>query len=225
MKNSDFDLLLASCIHDMKNALSLILNSIDRLGEEDISAEKSKLFRTNLRYEASRLNNDLIHLLGVYRIKEDALPVMIDEHEVWETLNDQYLKNEKLLEKYLVNFEIACDEDIIWYYDSELIGGVINNIIVNTARYTEDTVLVTCEEQGDYLCIQVCDDGPGYPENMLQHPDTPQKGLDFMNGSTSLGIFFAAKVAQMHNRHEHSGYIKLENGGPLGGGVFSIYLP
>lgn len=225
MNNSDFDLLLASCIHDMKNALTLVLNSVDQLGEEGISEERSKLHRGNLRYEASRLNNDLIHLLGVYRLRDDSLPVLIDEHEVWETVNDQYLKNEKLLEKFLVSFSNECDDEEIWYYDHELVGGVINNIIVNTVRYTHDQLIVRSFVENDYLCIQVCDDGPGFPENMLIDPEHPQKGMDFRNGSTSLGIYFAGRIARMHNRHEHTGFIKLENGGPLGGGVFSLYLP
>lgn len=61
MKNN-FDFHLASCIHDMKNAISLILNSIEQLNTD--SQKDTKKHLANLNYEASRLNNDLIHLLG-----------------------------------------------------------------------------------------------------------------------------------------------------------------
>ena len=225
MENKDLEMLLASCIHDMKNSISMILNSVDHMGFDEEKDPNKREHIANLRFEASRLNNDLIHLLGVYRIKEQELPVVIDEHEVWETLNDQVLKNELLIKKYNVNLEIDCDEDEIWYYDSELIGGVINNILVNTVRYTKGTIRLKAFPIDGTLCIEISDDGNGYPENMLLEPDTPKEGLNFRSGSTSLGIYFAAKVARMHKRGENKGHITLQNGGDLGGGIFTIYIP
>jgi len=225
MENKDFQMLLASCIHDMKNSISLILNSVDHMRYDDETDPVKREHIANLRFEASRLNNDLIHLLGVYRIKEQELPIVIDEHEVWETLNDQLLKNEALLKKYNVSLEIDCDENEVWYYDQELVGGVINNIIVNTVRYTQSRIQIKVTVDDDILCISISDDGEGYPENMLLEPDTPKDGLNFRSGSTSLGIYFAAKVARMHKRGEQKGHITLKNGGDLGGGIFSIFLP
>jgi K+-sensing histidine kinase KdpD len=225
MENKDLEMLLASCVHDMKNSLSLILNSVDHLGFDEEKDEKKRDHIANLRFEASRLNNDLMHLLGVYRLKEQELPLVIDEHEVWETLQHQVLKNELLLKKYNVELTIDCDEDEIWYYDQELIGGVINNILVNTVRYTKSKILIKAFPVNGMLCIEISDDGEGYPENMLLHPDTPNDGLNFRSGSTSLGIYFAAKIARMHKRGENKGHITLSNGGQLGGGIFSIYIP
>jgi hypothetical protein len=43
--------------------------------------------------------------------------------------------------------------------------------------------------------------------------------------STQLGLFFARKIAHVHRKGERRGRIALSNGGELGGGVFSIYLP
>ena len=69
------------------------------------------------------------------------------------------------------------------------------------------------------------DDGDGYPENM-RHNGTPSfKSLNFNSGSTSLGLFFASSVAQLHSDGDRHGYIKLHNDGRLSGGVFEIWLP
>ncbi len=222
MQPRDLEMLLASCIHDMKNSISMIIDSVDHLAEKP---EDTLEHLANLRYEASRLNNDLMHLLGVYRMKEQELPVVIDEHEVWETMQQQFLKNEALLRKYNIEFELDCDEDDVWYFDSELIGGVINNVLVNTVRYTKSKIRIRVYPDQGKLCMEVSDDGNGYPKFMLQDKDVPLQSMDFQSGSTSLGLYFAAKVAKLHKKSEVQGHITLQNGGDLGGGIFTIYLP
>lgn len=222
MKNN-FDLLLASCIHDMKNAISLILNSVDQLNG-DYQTDTGKHL-ANLNYEASRLNNDLIHLLGVYRLGQDHLHIVIDEHDAIEMVNEQYLKNSSLLEKYGVNLTIKGEEDEMWYFDPELIASVINNIIVNTVRYTKSQILIQIYHDNDFLCIEIGDDGSGYPENMMTTLDGSDENIDFRNGSTKLGLYFASEIAKMHKNNEKTGFITLQNGGELGGGVFRLMLP
>lgn len=224
MSENNLDMLLASCIHDMKNSIIMILNSVDEIqDDQDLSSNHEKQL-ANLRYEASRLNNDLMHLLGVYRYEGNTLPLMIDETEVWDLLHEVHLRNQILIEKYGHEFELDCDEDEIWYCDHNLVASVINNIIVNTVRYTKTKILIKASVKNDMLCIQVNDDGQGYPENMLMGPYEPQ-GINFRNGSTSLGLYFASCVAKLHRRKDQTGYIELSNGGELGGGLFSIYLP
>ena len=219
----DFDFHLASCIHDMKNAISLILNSIEQLNTD--SQKDTQLHLANLNYEASRLNNDLIHLLGVYRLGSDHLHVVIDEHNIWDVVNEQYLKNEPLLQKYNVDLEIHGDEEQDWFFDPDLVASIINNIIVNTVRYTKSKIIINIEEIESFLQIEICDDGQGYPENMISNPGETEDNFDFRNGSTKLGLFFASNIAQRHTNNEKKGCIKLRNGGELGGGVFTLKLP
>jgi len=219
----NFDMLLASCIHDMKNAISLILNSVDHLNTDCTKDTVRHL--ANLNYEASRLNNDLIHLLGVYRLGQDHLHVVIDEHDIWEVVQEQFLKNSSLMEKYGIDVSIKGEEDEQWYFDPELIASIINNVLVNTVRYTKSKIQISLYHKDDFLCIEICDDGIGYPDNMISSPGTTEQNLDFRNGSTKLGLYFASKIASMHKNGEKAGCISLQNGGELGGGVFRLMLP
>ena len=225
MESRELEMLLASSIHDMKNSIAMLLNSVDRLSSDNLSQEKTDKHLAHLRYEASRLNNDLIHLLGVYRMQEQELPIAIDEHEVHDLLHHQYLKNQILLTKSNIEFELDCDEDEIWYFDNELIGGVINNILVNAVRYCEKHICLSARIENNQMCIEVSDDGQGYPENMLHSPEKPLKSIDFRTGSTSLGLYFASKVANLHKKGDLCGHVSLKNGGKYGGGVFAIFLP
>ena len=217
-------MVLALTVHDMKNSLGMLLNSLDelRMENEDKSDDSSK-FNT-LQYEAERIHNDLVQLLGIYRLGENNLSAHIEEHFVPDFLSEQLARHTPLLKGLDIECSIVT-EDINGFFDADLLTGVLNNTINNAIRYTKTRIRLTANEQDGYLVIGVEDDGKGYPEHMQHSGTLSFKSLDFNTGSTSLGLFFVSAVADLHSEGERTGYIKLHNGGPLGGGVFEIWLP
>lgn len=220
----DFSMVLASAVHDMKNSLGMLLNSLDELRQEQAqSIGESSRFNT-LQYEAERMHNDLVQLLGIYRLGENNLSAHIEEHFVPDFLSEHMARHTPLLDGLGIELAIEAG-DINGFFDEDLLTGVLNNTINNAIRYTKSKIKLTASEQQGFLVIGVEDDGDGYPESM-QHNGTPSfKSLDFNSGSTSLGLFFASSVAQLHSNQGRHGFIKLHNDGPLGGGVFEIWLP
>ncbi|MBO6850101.1 MAG: sensor histidine kinase [Marinobacter sp.] len=220
----DFSMVLASAVHDMKNSLGMLLNSIDELrSDHEASLGESSRFNT-LQYEAERMHNDLVQLLGIYRLGENNLSAHIEEHFVPDFLSEHVARHTPLLQGLGIEYAVEA-EDINGFFDDDLLTGVLNNTINNAIRYTRSRILLTACERDGYLVIGVEDDGQGYPESM-QHTGTPNfKSLDFNSGSTSLGLFFASSVARLHREGERGGSIHLHNGGRLGGGVFEIWLP
>ncbi|TGN41984.1 sensor histidine kinase [Marinobacter confluentis] len=224
VQNIDFSMVLASAVHDMKNSLGMLLNSLDDLRrEQGKSIGESSRFNT-LQYEAERMHNDLVQLLGIYRLGENNLSAHIDEHFVPDFLSEHMARHTPLLEGLGIEFELEA-EDINGFFDADLLTGVLNNTLNNALRYTKKKIKLQAKERDGYLVISVEDDGEGYPESM-QHTGTPDfKTLDFNSGSTSLGLFFASSVASLHAEGEKTGSIRLHNGGSLGGGIFEIWLP
>ena len=224
-KKNDFSLLLASSVHDMKNSLGMLLTSLeDLMHEYPAEDDNHKKRYCTLQGEASRIQNDLIYLLGLYRLQRDELPVHIDEIYVHDFLQEQVAQNSILFSVREIKIDIQCEEDVVGYFDDELIAGVLNNILVNAARYTKDNILISAELEGDYLQIKVIDNGGGYPPAMIKEPASYVKGIDFDSGSTSLGLYFAAQIAAMHHKDELSGRIEIGNL-PSGGGCFTLSLP
>jgi len=221
----DFSTVIASAVHDMKNSLGMLLSTLDEFFGELPEDLKDSPRQAILQYEAERVNIDLIQLLGLYRLEHEQLRVRVDEQYVRDFLEEQVARYSVLAKARNIELEIDCDADLLGYFDGDLISGIINNILANAARYTHDKILLLAELAEDGVVIEVHDDGHGYPEEMLDSPGKILKGISFKNGSTSLGLFFAAKVAQMHKQGEKVGAISLFNGGRLGGGVFRIYLP
>ncbi|KEF32808.1 Signal transduction histidine kinase [Marinobacter nitratireducens] len=220
----DFSMVLASAVHDMKNSLGMLLNSLDELRHDNENTLGGSNQFNMLQYEAERMHNDLVQLLGIYRLGENNLSAHIEEHFVPDFLSEHMARHTPLLEGLGIECTIDAD-NINGFFDADLLTGVLNNTINNAIRYTKSKIRLTAREQDGYLVIGVEDDGKGYPASMQLSGTLTFKSLDFNSGSTSLGLFFASSVAKLHSEGTSTGSIKLHNGGEFGGGVFEIWLP
>ncbi|WP_168203136.1 sensor histidine kinase [Marinobacter fonticola] len=220
----DFTMVMASAVHDMKNSLGMLLHSLDELGDEIPGSVGSSPRFNTLRYEAERVHGDLVQLLGLYRLDQDTLSAHIEEHFLPDYLEAQLARHVPLLEGHGLEHTLVCDS-VSGYFDAELLAGVINNTVNNAIRYTRSSIYISAGEHEGYLVIRVADDGSGYPHAMLQSASSAAEPINFQSGSTRLGLYFAEAVAHLHRNGDRCGEIRILNGGPLGGGVFEIWLP
>ncbi|TBW54433.1 HAMP domain-containing histidine kinase [Marinobacter halodurans] len=220
----DFAMVMASAVHDMKNSLGMLLHSLDELRDE-LSPDGAQSPRFNtLRYEAERVHSDLVQLLGLYRLDQSNLSAHVEEHFVPDYLEAQLARHVPLLDGRGISYEITADP-ISGFFDADLLSGVLNDTLNNAIRYTDKRIRMGSREENGYLVIQVADDGKGYPASMLSTSPGTSAPIDFDSGSTRLGLYFADAVARLHQEGERTGFVRLFNGGPLGGGVFEIHLP
>ena len=149
----------------------------------------------------------------------------IEECMVIDVLGEQAARNHGLLQARQLELVLQCDESLTGYFDSDLVGGVINNILVNCARYSTHQLILSAQQVEEGICITVEDDGPGYPQEMLNASTFAETRTSFSSGRTHLGLMFANKVALMHRNKVRQGFIRLTNDSSLGGGRFRLYLP
>jgi signal transduction histidine kinase len=121
--------------------------------------------------------------------------------------------------------EVAVDDDLTVEADPRLIERVIDNLVSNAAKHTDDdaVVAVRARANGSDARVSVSDDGPGIDAADLQH-----LGQRFYRGSevvarrtrgAGLGLAFAREVMELHGR-------TLEIDSTLGkGSTFSFTLP
>ncbi|MBF0319170.1 MAG: HAMP domain-containing histidine kinase [Nitrospirae bacterium] len=222
----DFSTILASSVHDMKNSLSVLINHLDEVVEyfEKKSDSSTKLL-SQLQYEAKRVNNNLIQLLSLYRLENSLYSLNVSHTLVYDLIDEVVSQNMSLMEYKGIGIEIDCPDDLYWFFDKELIAGVLNSIMNNSFRYTKDMLRVTACEVDSSLAICVEDNGQGYPASMLDDCASNNHQISFTTGSTGLGLYFSDMVARFHKNKDKEGYISLANGGVLGGGIFCIHLP
>tara|TARA_R110002167_G_scaffold36273_1_gene115044 strand:+ start:1205 stop:1897 length:693 start_codon:yes stop_codon:yes gene_type:complete len=222
----NFSTVLGSSVHDMKNSLCLLMQSIENLGQSLVDPDpKSREHLASAHYEAARLNTGLVQLLSLYRAGLDNLLINIDEHNIEDVVEDLLATNESYLNHKNMILEVKQSADLVWYLDSDLIGLLLNDVLINAMRYSQNKILMSVYTKDNQLVFKVEDDGPGYPQSMLDAHNTNMHHCDIGQGRTGLGLFFARLIAQAHTKGETKGTISLENGGSLGGSVFILTLP
>jgi K+-sensing histidine kinase KdpD len=220
-----FSDVLASTIHDIKNSLGMVMATLDELTSDPANRFAHPEKVVQLQQEAKRANNDLIQLLMIYKHENGRLGLNINEHMVEDFLDDILIENRALLKARGIDLSMACDPDLVGYFDDDLIRGVLNNTIGNASRYTKSTIHLSADEEEGYLVLRVEDDGPGYPSEMLNKQAANQEHGGFSSGHTKLGLYFSSLVASIHENKGRKGFILMENNHKLPGGCFSILLP
>lgn len=222
----DMTLFLASSVHDMKNSISLLSGMLEKLLHE-LKPEQFPAYQdmTQMLYEVTRVNCNLIQLLTLYKVGQQHYPFDSQEHSVADFIRDTVAQSQALLRSRNIALSVDCPDELYWYFDEYLIGGVINHALNNAAKYTRSQIHLAVVSAERQLEIRVEDDGEGYPTAMLAAGDAPMQGVDFSTGSTGLGLYFSKVVAEMHQNRGQSGAVRLENGGRFGGGCLVLSLP
>ena len=221
----DVSLMMASIVHDVKNSIGMIQNQVEELVpdvQKHSSATAEKLQRLSL--EAGRINNALMHMLGLYRLNEGRLQANIEECYMQDFFQDVNSKFQSSLEMMHINLDIQLhDSQLCWFFDQQFVETIISNVITNAIRYTDKQLRLSTQIANNYLVITLIDDGQGYPASMINCL-TEQAELNFKQGSTGLGLFFCQRIAQLHKIDGRRGYIHLDNT-PQGGARFRLFLP
>jgi len=222
----DAALFLASSVHDMKNSISVLQDSIRR-SLVQVAHDQSESYRemSQMLYETQRIHGNLIQLLTLYKFGNDLYPFHPETQELAEFIHLAVSHLAPLLTSRSIALETEIEEDCYWDFDSDLINGIVVHAMNNAVHYTKDRLRLVAGMVDNALEIRIEDNGRGFPQQMLDDGVAAMRGVNFNTGSTGLGLYFAAIVAQMHGNRQENGSIRLENGSLLGGGCFILRLP
>ncbi|WP_412971818.1 sensor histidine kinase [Glaciecola sp. MF2-115] len=225
-QNIDFASVMAVAVHDMKNSLSLLLQTIEDLSKSlPPSENESREHIVDLHYEASRMNTTLVQILSLYRVELDALPLNIDECFMEDLVYEVIESNKTYTKQKNITCSVDVDGELSWFTDKDLLFLLLNDVLVNAIRYGASEIKISTLVEDGYLCITVEDNGPGYPQRMLDMSDAAMESLCVSEGRTGLGLFFARMIAQTHKNKNRQGSIKLSNNSVTGGSIFKVLLP
>jgi two-component system sensor histidine kinase SenX3 len=236
--SQDLLLFLASTAHDMKNSISVLSGTLERLlleagpqrDSNSPSAYPQMAQMAQMLYQTRRLNDNLMQLLALYkRVGTPEYPFDVQPIEAGQLLEQVVALGRVLLDAKGIALDVDGDRELIWHLDEDLIVGVVSHAVNNAAHYTRDRIRLSLREVDGLLEIRVEDNGAGYPQALLAAGaaglNENASGIDFRTNSAGLGLYFSREVARMHRHRGREGSVRLENGGALGGGCFILSLP
>ena len=230
---NDLSLFLASTAHDMKNSISVLTGTLERLLVQPApagEADDAYAQMAHMLYQTKRLNDNLIQLLALYKqLGKPEYPFDVQPLEMQHLVDQVILAEQVLLRSKRIALETDYDPNLVWHFDEDLIVGVVGHAINNAINYTHDRVRLAIRVIDGCLEIRVEDNGTGYPAAMLEAGASAmsgrREGVNFLTNSTGLGLHFSSEVAKMHKHRGRTGHLRLENGGAFGGGCFVLTLP
>jgi len=225
-KGLGFSTVIASTVHDMKNSLGMLMQAHAELAAKLPPELSNSREQGIIEYESMRLNGMLVQMLGLYKLGVDQLPLQPVHIEVEDFFQAALARHQDILRSRQIqsSYDIA-EEGLMGFFDAELVDSVVSNVINNSIRYAQNAVHLRAWVEQDQLVLAISDDGQGYPERMIEAQSDYVLGINMTSGSTGLGLYFGARIAERHQRDGVFGHIEISNNSALGGGEFRIYLP
>ena len=222
----DFSTVIASTVHDMKNSLAMLMQAHSQWLARLPQGQREGAEQGVIDFEFAHLNGMLVQLLGLYKLGVNQMPLQPAYHELDDFIEAQLAAHQEVFASRGIIATYEVDPlSPLGFFDRELVASVLGNCINNAIRYARESLLITVSDEAGQLVLTINDDGDGYPAEMLERQADYVQGINHGSGSTGLGLYFANRIAALHQRNGVVGHTEIRNGGPLGGGVFNLYLP
>lgn len=203
------DELAAAVIHDVKNQLAELALRLERRG--DCAGE------SDIAFAAARR---LTGLLLVQRQQAGTLRLNVDSGCPGDLLQELAAEYRALFPVLNISLETEA-APAFWFYDAALLRLALGNAIHNACRHAHAAVRLRAQEQDGQLEFGIADDGPGFPQEMLAQ-ELRMAPMPASRHGTGLGLYLAARIAELHRNGGNSGNTELRNGQ---GAIFLLRLP
>ncbi len=204
------DALIASVVHDLKNALASLTTSTEDIARRTVGSELE--FDTHKLYATMvALSQRLVGFLTLYRTGQSGLTAQLRDNNPDDFLHEVVAG--LVLPPEAVTIRIAAAEEgapSFWFFDDYLARMALEAAVHNALRFARSEVVLACALRNGFLVFSVADDGPG-----LGAEGEP---------STGLGTALCEAIAQAHANGERVGKVVLRNR-PEGGASFELWLP
>jgi two-component system osmolarity sensor histidine kinase EnvZ len=204
--------MISGVSHDLRTPLTRLGIAVEMLNED----EDPKLLES-IRRNLETMNKLIGQLLQFSHGAEGGVPIQLDLWMMIESLAaDEKIEGSRLR---LHRHNPPC----VYFSDPVALERVLGNLLRNAVEYSGDAVDVHLSCSEEKVEIEICDRGPGIPEDQVEAVFRPFHRLEKARGTTSggsgLGLSIARQIALKNDWQIH---LLPRNGG---GTVARLCLP
>ncbi|MDD2804694.1 MAG: HAMP domain-containing sensor histidine kinase [Elusimicrobiales bacterium] len=207
--------LVSGVMHDLGNSVSVILLSAEIASQED-PPDKANIARI---LKAARFSKGMIsNAMSIVRGQE----YVFEQVSLAEAVENAALLTEYSVRKKNIKLELDVPLSLPDIRASKVhVERIFINAIMNSASFVPErgTIRVAARRDENGLLAEVSDNGPGFPEKLLQGGIKAFATTRKETGGTGLGLYVCSQIARRHD-----GSINLSNL-PGGGALVKIFLP
>lgn len=214
--------LLRDVSHELRSPLARlqIALGLARRPNANLEQELDRIER-----EAQRLDELIGEILALSRLEDPSRTLHAEEVNLTELL-ETLVENARVeAEPRWVRLELHVPEGLRIAGDRELLFRALENVVRNAVNYSPHGALVqlSARRQGDAAVVEVTDQGPGVPGELLERIFEPffrvGKAREQDSGGHGIGLAITARVIALHG-----GSVRARNV-PAGGLQVEVTLP
>lgn len=212
--------LLADISHELRSPLTRLKMATGLAQMQANEASQSYLLR--IEKEANQLDKMIADVLQVSRLEANSQALSLHKQSLQDIVD--HVLNDATFEAKQHNkqLQVSGSAAVTLNCDEALIASALENLLRNAIKYAQHTISLTLKHD-DAIYIEICDDGPGVPNNQLSKLCEPffrqSDARDRVSGGTGLGLAIAKNAIIAHG-----GSLVLSNK-PQGGLCAIITLP
>jgi signal transduction histidine kinase len=191
----------ADLAHGLKTPLQALAGDVARLRAEGRGQLADEI---DLSIAAMRRHVD--HQLARARLADRGqarpVPVLGVVHQVIAVL-------ERTPRGQILNWVIEVDDTARARIEAEDLAELLGNLLENATRYARDRIDISTRRDGDWLELDIRDDGPGIPAERLADVVDRGRRLDTTSGGAGLGLAIVGDIVAANK-----GEIVFENADP-----------
>jgi signal transduction histidine kinase len=200
--------LCVAVIHDVKNQLAELALRLDKRGD----AQQEMMIAMSA---ARRLSEMLL----LYRQEQNLLSINADSVNAADFMDILAAEYREMFPHLNIEIDVSQAPPFA-FFDDALVRMALANALHNACRAARSKVSLAAYSQDNMLVLQIADDGPGFPDTLLQNGGAAPSAVS--GRGTGLGLFMARRIAESHTLENRRGYIELSN---ANGAVFRMMLP
>ncbi|MFB6466150.1 sensor histidine kinase [Cytobacillus sp. Hz8] len=194
---------LANVSHELRTPISYVKGYSEAMLNDIIQPEDEYKYLHLIHREAGRMERLVGDILDLAKMESDGFQLLNFPLVLSQLIEDAVEKYALVLEEKGLTFSLQLDPDIIINGDEGRLEQVVQNLMDNAIRYTEEggiTIRLTKHPKG--CLLELCDTGCGIPQEDLQKITQRfyrvNKGRTRADGGTGLGLAITEKIIHLH---------------------------
>jgi ligand-binding sensor domain-containing protein/DNA-binding response OmpR family regulator/nitrogen-specific signal transduction histidine kinase len=192
--------------HELRTPLTLIIGPLEDLQKDPQLQLKQSQKVSLIRKSALRLLDLINQLLEFRKVETQNKNLTVSKGNLSALVSEVWLKYKELNTKQNVKYRVIIEsEEMVLYYDKEIVYSILDNLMTNALKNTEEgsiTLSLRTNNKDDesYTEIVVEDTGCGIAKEELEHIFDRYyqvKGNRLISGS-GIGLALIKKLAEIH---------------------------
>ncbi len=184
--------MISMIVHDLKNPIIAIIGISSDIKDSEIK----KVFH----YSGNKMYNLIQNMLDVYKFEETDIKLNLNQLSIFEITENVIKENWYFCEQKNISVQNRIHPAYEAELDKSYIERILGNLLINAAKNSKnnDKIIISCEQEDNYLKISFTDNGCGIPKSYQDKIFDKYTKVNNSDAGTGIGLAFCKMIIEAH---------------------------